>query len=95
MNAPLVTFYLHYTEDTEYQWSGWQFTRDESDIFGFVSNEADDNCPTGPKNSPWRYQLNGVWHNDDTVTVSCEGIYAFYAYFQQSLGSYLSTNHTF
>ena len=69
----LVTFYLHYTVDTEYQWSGWQFTRDISDVFGFVSNEADDLCPSGDKNNPWRYLLDGMWHDDDTVTLTCDG----------------------
>ena len=68
----LVSFYLHYTVDTEFQWSGWQFTRDISDVFGFVSNEADDLCPNGDKNTPWRYQLDGTWYEDDTVTLTCE-----------------------
>ena len=59
--------------DTEFQWSGWQFTRDISDVFGFVSNEADDLCPSGDKNNPWRYLLDGMWHDDDTVTLTCDG----------------------
>ena len=50
----LVSFYLHYTVDTEYNWSGWQFTRDIHDIFGFISNDNDDTCPHGAKKSPWR-----------------------------------------
>ena len=58
--------------DTEFQWSGWQFTRDISDVFGFVSNEADDLCPSGDKSNPWRYQLDGTWYEDDTVTLTCD-----------------------
>ena len=50
----LVSFYLHYTVDSEYNWSGWQFTRDIHDIFGFISNDNDDTCPHGAKKSPWR-----------------------------------------
>ena len=58
--------------DTEFQWSGWQFTRDISDVFGFVSNEADDLCPSGDKSNPWRYQLDGTWYEDDSVTLTCD-----------------------
>jgi len=38
---------LHHTSDQEHNWSGWQFTRDVSDVFGFISNENEDLCPSG------------------------------------------------
>ena len=58
----LVSFYLHYTVDSEYNWSGWQFTRDIHDIFGFISNDNDDTCPHGAKKSPWRcFMKNSIF----------------------------------
>ena len=43
----LISVYLHHTSDQEHNWSGWQFTRDVSDVFGFISNENEDSCPSG------------------------------------------------
>ena len=43
----LLRIYLHFTTDQDHNWSGWQFTRDESDVFGFLANENPDTCPTG------------------------------------------------
>ena len=43
----LISIYLHHTKDSEHNWSGWQFTRDISDVFGYISNENDDICPSG------------------------------------------------
>jgi len=67
----LISIYLHHTSDTEHNWSGWQFTRDISDVFGYISNENEDTCPSGPKNEAWRYHLNGQWFEDATVKVEC------------------------
>lgn len=67
----LVDFFLHHTMDTEFNWSGWQFTKDLSDVFGFVSNQVEDKCPSGEKPTPWKYHLNGVWYEDNTVSVEC------------------------
>lgn len=69
----LIQTFLHHTRDSSHNWSGWQFTRDISDVFGFIGLEADDKCPSGPKNKPWQYHLNGQWFDDETVSVTCNG----------------------
>jgi len=69
----LVQTFLHHTQDSQHNWSGWQFTRDISDVFGFIGLEVDDQCPSGAKNEPWQYHLNGQWFEDETVTVTCNG----------------------
>ena len=43
----LVSIYLHHTVDNDHNWSGWQFTRDDTDVFGFLAIENDDKCPSG------------------------------------------------
>ena len=43
----LISIYLHHTIDEDHNWSGWQFTRDVSDVFGFIANENEDTCPSG------------------------------------------------
>ena len=63
----LIQTYLHHTEDSTHNWSGWQFTRDISDVFGFIGLEVDDKCPSGPKNVPWQYHLNGQWFEDESL----------------------------
>ena len=67
----LITTYLHHTTDLDHNWSGWQFTRDISDVFGFVANANTDQCPSGPKNQAWQYHLNGQWFDDETIQVTC------------------------
>ena len=69
----LVQTFLHHTQDSTHNWSGWQFTRDISDVFGFIGLEVDDQCPSGAKNKPWQYHLNGQWFDDETLTVTCNG----------------------
>ena len=51
----LISVYLHHTSDQEHNWSGWQFTRDVSDVFGFISNENEDTCPSGKKKEMTRH----------------------------------------
>ena len=41
--------------------------------FGFIGLEVDDQCPSGAKNKPWQYHLNGQWFDDETLTVTCNG----------------------
>ena len=43
----LMSIYLHHTVDSEHNWSGWQFTRDDTDVFGFLAIANDDKCPSG------------------------------------------------
>merc|ERR1712051_918852 len=43
----LVSIYLHHTVDNDHNWSGWQFTRDDTDVFGFLAIANDDKCPSG------------------------------------------------
>ena len=66
----LLAIYLHHTTDLDHNWSGWQFTRDSSDTFGFLSSEAEGRCPSG-KDQTWKYHMNGQWFEDQTVTVEC------------------------
>jgi hypothetical protein len=42
-----MSIYLHHTVDNDHNWSGWQFTRDDTDVFGFVAIANDDKCPSG------------------------------------------------
>ena len=73
----LISVYLHHTSDQEHNWSGWQFTRDVSDVFGFISNENEDKCPSGkikitqrpeapwllkPRPQPSEGKLRCVWN---------------------------------
>jgi hypothetical protein len=47
---PAYTYKFQLKTTQEHNWSGWQFTRDVSDVFGFISNENEDKCPSGKKN---------------------------------------------
>merc|ERR1712156_679494 len=57
--------YLHHTS------ARWEFTKDFNDVYGFLSNENEDECPSGSKTEAWKYFWYGHWFEDETVMLEC------------------------
>ena len=68
----LTTMHLHYTVDSHFKWEGWMITEEDNTVFGYISNDNDNLCPTG-LTSGWEYQMSDGWTEDTTFTVTCEG----------------------
>eukprot|EP00095_Tigriopus_kingsejongensis_P004644 maker-scaffold29_size597861-snap-gene-1.15 protein:Tk04644 transcript:maker-scaffold29_size597861-snap-gene-1.15-mRNA-1 annotation:"alpha-amylase 1" len=67
----LTDAFLHYTEDPEHRWEGWQITSSVDDIYGFIANDNDGTCPK--MESGWDFLENEDWHKDPMLKASCSG----------------------
>jgi len=70
LSTILNNFHLHYTVDTHFKWEGWMVTEENNQTFGYISNEAEVNCPDGLSQG-WDFQLPSGWQDDTTLAVSC------------------------
>ncbi|TRY76789.1 hypothetical protein TCAL_12427 [Tigriopus californicus] len=65
----LTDAYISYVNDPAHHWDGWRVTNNRDEVFGFISNDDDGDCPQLA--SGWDYLDGEEWNVDETMKVSC------------------------